>query len=157
MTAHSERRRVPYSPQQMFDLVADVGSYPEFIPWISGSRIRKNSKADNGGEVFEADLVISFKVFRESYTSLVTTHPAASADAVARIDVEAISGPFNKLLTRYAFHPAGDGACDMAFEVDFAFRNRLMQRAAGAAFDLAMRKIAGAFEERAKVLYGTSS
>jgi len=148
MTAHSERRRVPYSPQQMFDLVADVGSYPEFIPWISGSRIRKKSKADNGGEVFEADLVISFKVFR---------HPATSADAVARIDVEAISGPFNKLLTRYAFHPTGDGACDMTFEVDFAFRNRLMQRAAGAAFDLAMRKIAGAFEERAKVLYGTSS
>lgn len=156
MTAHSERRRVPYSPQQMFDLVADVGSYPEFIPWISGARIRKKSGgAAAEGETFEADLVISFKVFRESYTSLVTTHPAPD-DGVARIDVEAISGPFNKLVTRYAFHPVEGGACDMAFDVDFAFRSRLMQRAAGAAFDIAMRRVAGAFEERAKVLYGTS-
>jgi len=123
MTAHSERRRVPYSPEQMFDLVADVAAYPKFIP------------------------------FRESYTSLVKTFPAVD-DKIARIDVEAISGPFNKLVTRYAFHPAGDGACDMTFDVDFAFRNRIMQRAAGAAFDIAMRKVAAAFEDRAKVLYG---
>jgi len=152
MTAHSERRRVPYSPEQMFDLVADVGAYPEFIPWISGSRIRKKSGSAAEGETFEADLVISFKVFRESYTSLVKTHPARD-DGVARIDVEAISGPFNKLVTRYAFHPVEGGGCDMAFDVDFAFRSRLMQKAAGAAFDIAMRRVAGAFEDRAKVLY----
>lgn len=155
MTAHSERRRVPYSPTQMFDLVADVESYPEFIPWISGARVRKKSETAQAGETFEADLVISFKVFRESYTSLVTTFPAKD-DGIARIDVEAISGPFNKLITRYAFHPAGNGACEMAFDVDFAFRSRLMQRAAGAAFDIAMRRVAGAFEERAKVLYGAA-
>jgi len=155
MTAHSERRRVPYTPQQMFDLVADVGAYPDFIPWISGARVRKERGMAGGGESFEADLVISFKVFRESYTSRVVTFPAGTNDDdVARIDVEAISGPFNKLVTRYAFHPAGDGACDMAFDVDFAFRSRLMQRAAGAAFDLAMRRIAAAFEKRAEVLYG---
>ncbi len=155
MTAHSERRRVPYSPQQMFDLVSDVGAYPAFIPWISGARIRKKSGSPEEGETFEADLVISFKVFRESYTSLVQTHPA-SESGVARIDVEAISGPFNKLVTRYAFHPVEGGACDMAFDVDFAFRSRLMQRAAGAAFDIAMRRVAGAFEDRAKDLYGAA-
>ena len=155
MTAHSERRRVPYSPKQMFDLVADVGAYPEFIPWISGSRIRKKTGSAEEGETFEADLVISFKVFRESYTSLVKTYPATE-DGIARIDVEAISGPFNKLVTRYAFHPAENNSCDMTFDVDFAFRNRLMQRAAGAAFDIAMRKVAGAFEDRAKELYSSA-
>ena len=154
MTAHSERRRVPYSPAQMYDLVADVAEYPKFIPWINSARIRKRIENEAGGEQFEADLVVSFAVFRESYTSLVKTYPAAD-DNIARIDVEAISGPFNKLVTRYAFHPAGDGACDMTFDVDFAFRNRIMQRAAGAAFDIAMRKVAAAFEDRAKVLYGT--
>lgn len=153
MTAHSERRRVPYTPEQMFDLVADVGSYPDFLPWISGARIRKESETEQGGAQFEADLVISFTVFRESYTSLVTTIPRRG-DAPARIDVEAISGPFKKLVTRYAFHPVGEDACDMTFEVDFAFRGRLMQKAAGAAFDIAMRKVAAAFEARAKVLYG---
>ncbi len=153
MTAHSERRRVPYTPQQMFDLVSDVGMYPKFIPWISGSRVRKKSAGADGGETFEADLVISFAVFRESYTSLIKTYPA-DENGIARIDVEAISGPFNKLLTRYAFHPAEENACDMIFDVEFAFRSRLMQRAAGAAFDIAMRKVAGAFEDRAKELYG---
>ncbi len=153
MTAHSERRRIPYTPKQMFDLVSDVGMYPKFIPWISGSRVRKKSPSADGGETFEADLVISFAVFRESYTSLIKTYPAGE-NGIARIDVEAISGPFNKLLTRYAFHPAGENACDMTFDVEFAFRSRLMQRAAGAAFDIAMRKVAGAFEDRAKELYG---
>jgi len=154
MTTHSERRRVPYTPKQMFDLVSDVGAYPKFLPWNSGARVRKKSSNPEGGETFEADLVISFAVFRESYTSLVKTYPAGE-DGIARIDVEAISGPFNKLMTRYAFYPAEDDACDMTFEVEFAFRNRLMQRAAGAAFDIAMRKVAGAFEDRAKELYGS--
>jgi len=153
MTAHSERRRVPYSPEQMFDLVADVANYPQFIPWINSARIRKRIETETGGAQFEADLVVSFTVFRESYTSLVKTFPAGEG-GVPRIDVEAISGPFNKLVTRYVFHPAGEGACDMEFDVDFAFRNRLMQRAAGAAFDIAMRKVAAAFEDRAVVLYG---
>jgi len=157
MTAHSERRHVPYSPQQMFDLVADVGAYPEFIPWIDRARIRKKDSAEEGGgKTFEADLVIKFTVFRERYTSLVTTYPAIGENP-ARIDVEAISGPFTKLITRYAFHPAENGACDMSFDVEFGFRSRLMQRAAGAAFDVAMRRVASAFEKRAAQLYGTEA
>lgn len=152
MTVHSERRRVPYSPEQMFDLVADVESYPKFIPWIVNARVR-NRKSCEGGEVFEADLVISFKVFRESYTSRIRTLPPGSNDP-ARIDVEAISGPFNKLVTKYGFHAVEGGGCDMSFDVDFAFRNRLLQRVAGTAFDLAMRRVAAAFETRAEMLYG---
>lgn len=152
MAAHSERRTVPYSPQQMYDLVADVESYPEFIPWIEGARVRSPRSTEKGAE-FEADLVVSFKVFRERYTSRVKTFPPENHDP-ARIDVEAISGPFDKLITRYAFHQNGAGGCEMVFNVDFAFKNRLLQRVAGAAFDLALRRIAAAFETRAKSLYG---
>ena len=151
MTAHSERRRVPYSPEQMFDLVADVAAYPDFIPWIKSARIRKRTETGQGHEQFEADMVVSFTVFRERYTSLVKT---SQGEGPARVDAQAISGPFNKLISRYAFHPAEDGACEMELEIDFAFRNRILQRAAGAAFDLALRKVAAAFEDRAKVLYG---
>jgi coenzyme Q-binding protein COQ10 len=153
MTEYSERRRVPYTPQQMFDLVADVAAYPKFIPWIAATRIKGETPKDGPGKTFEADMVVSFKVFRESYTSLVETFPD-KPDGGASIDVRAISGPFNKLLTRYDFHPAGENECDMVVDVDFAFNNRLLQAAAGKAFGLAMRKVAGAFEERAKELYG---
>lgn len=156
MTAHSERRRVPYSPEQMFDLVADVAAYQEFIPWIKSARIRKRTETGPGLEQFEADMVVSFTVFRESYTSLVKTS-RGEGEEPARVDAQAINGPFNKLTTRYAFYPADNGACDMALEIDFAFRNRILQRAAGAAFDLALRKVAVAFEDRAKVLYGSAS
>ena len=135
----------------MFDLVADVPAYPEFIPWIASSRVR-NRRATPDGEVFEADLVVSFKVFRERYTSLVTTY-SPETSTPARIDVKAISGPFNKLITHYGFHDA-EGGCEMSFDVDFAFKNRLLQRVAGTAFDLAMRRVAAAFEARAKALYG---
>ncbi len=154
MTAHSERRRVPYSPEQMFDLVADVAAYQEFIPWIKSVRIRKRKETQPGDEQFEADMAVSFTVFRESYTSLVKTSKG-DADNPARVDAQAINGPFNKLITRYAFRPVEDGACEMELEIDFAFRNRILQRAAGAAFDLALRKVAAAFEDRAKDLYGT--
>lgn len=153
MTEHSERRRVPYTPEQMFDLVADVAAYPKFIPWIEATRIHDRATKDGSGNSFEADMVVSFKVFRESYRSLVETFPD-KPDGGASIDVRAISGPFNKLLTRYDFHPAGDGECDMVVDVEFAFNNRLLQAAAGKAFGLAMRKVAGAFEERARELYG---
>lgn len=148
MTAHSETRRVPYTPRQMFDLVADVEAYPKFLPWIENARVRRGK-----GTTFEADLVVSFKVFRERYTSLIETFPPEEHNP-ARIDVTAISGPFDKLVTRYAFAGAEGGECNMTFDVEFAFRNRLLQKVAGAAFSLAMRRVVAAFEARALVLYG---
>ena len=146
-TEHSERRRLPYTPQQMYDLVMDVESYPEFIPWIQ--RVRKRGD----GTRFEADTVVSFKVFRERYTSAIEAVPPGG-EGPARIDVRAIDGPFRKLVTLYIFHDA-PGGCEMELNVEFEFSNRLLQRAAGAAFGLAMSRVTKAFEERAAALYGT--
>ena len=150
MTDHAETRKVPYSARQMFDLVSDVESYPEFLPWVAGARTRGEN---DEGRPFEADLVISFKVFRESYTSRIVEYPPDSHDP-ARIEVEAISGPFEKLVTHYSFHDIEGGGSEMQFSVDFRFKNRLLQRAAGAAFNHAMGRVAKAFEKRAAELYG---
>ena len=147
-TEHSERRRLPYTPRQMYDLVMDVESYPDFIPWIQ--RVRKRGE----GNRFEADTVVAFKVFRERYTSRIEAVPPGG-DGPARIDVKAIDGPFRKLVTVYIFHDAPEG-CEMELNVEFEFSNRLLQRAAGAAFGLAMSRVTRAFEERAAQLYGAT-
>jgi coenzyme Q-binding protein COQ10 len=152
MTQHSETRDLPYSAEQMYALVADVESYPEFIPWTTGARVRDRRKVP-GGEEMVADLVVSFKVFRERYTSRVHLKPA-EADGVARVDVEAIDGPFEKLVTLYSFTPRDGGGCTMGLDVDFRFRSRIMQRAAGVAFELALKRVTKAFEGRAEEIYG---
>ena len=151
-TRHQESRKLPYSARQMYDLVADVARYPEFLPWTQSARVRSRKQADTGEEML-ADLVISFKVFRERYTSRVRLMPPEQND-VARVDVEAINGPFEALRTRYAFHPDGENACVMDLDVEFAFRSKLMQKAAGFAFEHAVRRVSAAFEERANVIYG---
>ena len=103
MTSHREERVVPYTPQQMYDLVADVAAYPAFLPWCVGARVG-SSRAVAEGVQFDADLVISFKVFRESYRSRVVLRPEVPA-----IDVRNIDGPFRRLTTNYTFHPHDDG------------------------------------------------
>lgn len=152
MTRHAESRDLPYSAEQMYALVADVESYPEFLPWTTGARVRER-RAVAGGEEMLADLVVSFKVFRERYTSRVVLMPPAEG-GVAKIDVAAIDGPFEKLETNYTFTPKPDGGCAMGLDVDFSFRSKLMQRAAGMAFELALRRVTKAFEERAARIYG---
>lgn len=150
MPSHAETRLLPYAPQQMYDLVADVGRYPEFLPWTAGARIREVT--DHGDhEVMLADLVISFKVFRERFGSKVTLWPQAR-----RIDTEYLDGPFKYLESRWQFEPDDEG-CAVSFSVDFEFRNRLLQGAAGMFFNEAMQRIVGAFETRAQQLYGVSS
>ena len=154
MKTHSESRKVPYSAQQMFAMVAAIDRYPEFIPWITGARIR--SRAPLGaGEELVADLVISFKVFRERYASRVKASPP-QGEAAGRIDVENIDGPFKRLVTRYEFHDAQGGGSEMRFSVEFAFSNAILQRVAGLAFEEAMRRIVRAFEARAAALYGAA-
>jgi len=143
MTAHSETRILPWSPEQMFDLVAAVDRYPEFLPWCLASRIRRRE-----GDVFWADLVIGFKVFRETFTSRVTTIRAET------IDVELAEGPFRHLVNRWRFHPHGDGGCRIEFHVEFEFRSRVLQAAIGALFDEATRRMISAFTKRAEALYG---
>lgn len=147
MPSHSETRVLPYSPQQMYDLVADVERYPEFLPWTAAARIRsRESRGEH--EVVLADLVISFKVFRERFGSRVTLWPARCT-----IDIEYIQGPFRYMESRWQFVEVEDG-CEVLFHVDFEFRNRLLQGAAGMFFNEAMQRIVRAFERRAKQLYG---
>jgi coenzyme Q-binding protein COQ10 len=147
MPSHSETRTLPYTAQQMYDLVADVARYPEFLPWTAAARIRSRTP-EGDHEVMLADLVVSFKVFRERFGSRVTLWPAKQ-----RIDTEYIEGPFKHLHSRWEFRDV-DGGSEVHFDVDFEFRNIILQKAAGLFFFEAMQRIVRAFEGRAHQLYG---
>ena len=150
MPTHREKRSLPYTAQQMYDLVADVARYPEFLPWTSAARIR--SRTDRGDHVvMEADLVISFKVFRERFGSRVTLWPARR-----RIDTEYLDGPFRHMRSFWEFTEVPEG-CEVEFFVDFEFRNAILQKLIGVVFDEAMRRVVAAFERRAADLHGTGA
>lgn len=144
MPTHHERRQLPHSPKQMFDLVADIERYPEFLPWCRGARIRSRE-----GDVLLADLVIGFKIFRETYTSRVTL------DRPGAIDVAYERGPFRHLSNKWAFLPHPDG-CEIDFFLDFEFRNPVLGAAMGLLFEEAVRRMVGAFTARADALHGKS-
>ncbi|UAB90556.1 type II toxin-antitoxin system RatA family toxin [Ruegeria sp. SCSIO 43209] len=147
MPTHSETRPLPYTAQQMYDLVADVAKYPEFLPWCAAARIRRTYQAGDG-KVMEADLVISFKVFRERFGSRVTLF-----DELKRIDTEYLDGPFKYMRSDWEFEDTVDG-CNVSFHVDFEFKNAVLQGIIGVVFNEAMHRIVRAFEQRAAVLYG---
>lgn len=149
MPTHREKRVLPYTAQQVYDLVADVARYPEFLPWTAAARIRSRTPRPDGSEVMEADLVISFKVFRERFGSRVTLWPAEK-----RIDTEYLEGPFKFMRSNWAIRDLPEGGCEVEFFVDFEFRNAILQRLIGVVFDEAMRRVVRAFEARAAVLYG---
>ncbi len=150
MPKQGDTRNLPYSAAQMYDLVADVASYPEFLPWCAASRIR--SRTDRGDhEVMEADLVISFKVFRERFGSRVTLWTNGR-----RIDTAYIDGPFKYLESSWHFRDRAEGGCAVEFQVDFEFKNRVLQSVIGVVFHEAMERIVRAFEARAEDLYGAS-
>ncbi len=142
---------MPHSARQMYDLVADVQRYPDFIPWIVAARIRSVVPQGDGRQKMEADLVVSFKVFREKFGSRVLLD-----EANRRLDIEYLDGPFKYLRSTWEFADvAGDpGNCEVSFFVDFEFRNLVLQKVIGVVFHEAMLRIVRAFEERAKVLYG---
>ncbi len=147
MPSHSETRALPYSAQQMYDLVADVAEYPKFLPWCAAARIR--SKTPEGDAVLMlADLVISFKVFRERFGSKVLLHPAQKS-----IDTEYLDGPFKFLKSTWSFKDI-EGGCEVSFFVDFEFKNAILQGIIGVVFNEAMHRIVKAFENRAAELYG---
>ena len=143
MPRHSETRRLPYTPEQMFDLVGDIGRYDEFLPWVIAVRIRSSSETDT-----LADLVVGFSAFKERFTSRVTK------ERPLHICVDYVEGPLKYLKNEWRFEPASDGGTDLHFSVDFAFRSRLFERLAGQMFDRALRRMTGAFEQRAAALYG---
>ncbi|MEV8465544.1 type II toxin-antitoxin system RatA family toxin [Fluviibacterium sp. DFM31] len=150
MPRHAEKRHMPYSADQMYALVADVAAYPDFLPWCAAARIRARTPQGDA-EVMEADLVISFKVFRERFGSRVTLWAEAR-----KIDTEYLDGPFKFLKSHWVFEPAEDGGCNVDFFVDFEFKNRVLQKVIGVVFHEAMQRIVRAFEDRAKALYGAS-
>ena len=147
MPTHSETRTLPYTAQQMYDLVADVASYPKFLPWCAAARIRSRTP-EGASEVMLADLVISFKVFRERFGSRVVLHPETK-----HIDTEYLDGPFKYMKSTWDFKDV-EGGCEVAFFVDFEFRNLILQKAIGLVFNEAMHRIVAAFEARAKALHG---
>ncbi len=148
MPTHSETRAVPYSAEQMYGLVADVAKYPDFLPWTAAARIRSRETRDDH-EIMLADLVISFKVFREQFRSEVILWPGQR-----RIDTEYIEGPFHHMRSQWVFRDVESAGCEISFFVDFEFKNRLLQAAAGVFFYDAMQRIVRAFERRAADLYG---
>jgi coenzyme Q-binding protein COQ10 len=148
MPNHHEIKQLPYSARQMYDLVADVPSYPKFLPWNSAARIRSR-QATPEGEVLDAELVISFKVFREKFGSRVVLIPARH-----RIETAYLDGPFRHMQSTWAFRDLAEGGCEVDFRVDFEFRNAILQAVIGVVFNEAMLRIVRAFERRAAALYG---
>ena len=146
MPRHTETRNLPYTPEQMFDLVADVKRYQEFLPWVAATRIRSDSET-----LMTADLVVGFKALKETFTSRV------SKKRPHEITVEYIEGPLKYLKNDWTFKPDGQGGTDIDFCVDFAFKSRIFEALAGQMFDAALRRMIAAFETRAHQLYGEPS
>lgn len=146
MATHAEKRVLPHRPAQLFDLVADVEKYPEFLPWCIGVRVR-----ERGHTMLTADLIIGFKGIRERFTSRVTLDRPGM-----RIDVAYLDGPFKYLNNHWIFNEAPDGGCEIDFFVDFEFRSRILQKLIGVLFNEAVRRMVGAFETRANTLYGNA-
>lgn len=146
MPRHEETRHLPYTPEQMFNLVADVAAYPEFLPWVTAIRVR-----EDGEQEMVADMIVGFKGLRESFTSRVRKVRPES------VHVDYVDGPLKHLTNDWHFRSDGEGGVLVDFCVDFAFKNRMFEMLAGQMFDKALRKMIGAFEDRAAALYGGQS
>lgn len=146
MPRHHEVRTLPYRPEQIYDLVADVASYGQFLPWVSAVRVRSDSETE-----MVADLMVGFKALREKFTSKVTKKRPES------IHVDYLDGPLKYLRNDWAFASDGRGGTVVDFSIEFEFKSRLFEMVAGQVFDRALRMMIGAFEERAAKLYGAPS
>lgn len=144
MPTHAEKKPLPYTVDQLFDMVADVEKYPQFLPWCVAARVKKRE-----GDMFWADLMIGFKMIRERFTSRVQLDRAG-----CRIDVQYTDGPFHYLNNHWIFEPLEDGGTCIDFYVDFEFKSRILQTVMGALFNEAVKLMVSAFEKRARQLYG---
>jgi len=150
MPQFSTKRRVAHSASDMFNLVADVERYPEFVPLCHSLVVRKRSGEDTGREVIIADMTIAYKLIRETFTSRVTLDRERLT-----ILVEYLEGPFRRMNNRWSFHPADDHSCEVEFFLLYEFRSRTLGLLMGSVFDAAFRRFAAAFERRADQVYGT--
>ncbi|MFY8193544.1 type II toxin-antitoxin system RatA family toxin [Novosphingobium sp. B1] len=142
----TENRRMRWSAEQMYDLVADVGRYAEFLPWVVATRVKSDSEHE-----MIADMLVGFSALREKFTSRVLKERPSA------IKVEYIEGPLKRLENTWSFKPEPDGGCTIEFCVDFTFRSAIFEKLAGQYLDAAFRKMVAAFEKRAEQLYGNSS
>jgi len=149
MPKFSSKRRVHHSASEMFDLVADVERYPEFVPLCSALKIRQRMEKPDGTEVLVADMTVSFKLVKESFTSRVTLDRAN-----LKILVEYLQGPFSNLENRWTFDPKGDDVCDVGFFLAYEFKSRMLALLMGSMFDAAFARFSTAFEKRADAVYG---
>ena len=148
MPRFANKRRVRHSALQMFDLVADVERYPQFVPRCKALKIRQRTRNDDGTEVIVADMTVSFKLVQESFTSKVTLDRAN-----LKIVVEYLRGPFSNLENRWTFEPKSETECDVGFFINYEFKSRMLAMLMGSMFDAAFQRFAAAFEKRADEVY----
>ncbi len=149
MPEFSTRRRVRHNASDMFDLVADVERYPEFVPLCSGLTVRSRSEQPEGIVTIVADMTVAYKLIRETFRSRVMLDRAN-----LRILVEYLDGPFSRMENRWEFHAVQERLCEVRFFISYEFRSRMLGRLMGAVFDTAFRRFASAFEARADVVFG---
>jgi len=149
MPAFTTKRRVRHSAADMFDLVADVERYPEFVPLCRDLKVRQRETKAEGVEVLVADMTVAYKLVRESFRSRVTLDRPN-----LQILVEYLEGPFSYLENRWTFRPAGESTCEVEFFIDYQFKSRVLGMLMGTMFDAAFRRFAVAFERRADRIYG---
>jgi coenzyme Q-binding protein COQ10 len=149
MPRFNSRRLVKHSAPQMFDLVADVERYPEFVPLCSSLTVRQRTPKPDGTEVVVCDMTVSFKLVREAFTTQVTLDRAN-----LKILVEYLRGPFSNLENRWTFEPKSDNSCEVGFYLYYEFKSRMLAILMGTMFDTAFRRFAAAFEKRADLIYG---
>jgi coenzyme Q-binding protein COQ10 len=153
MPRFSSKRRVAHRADQMFDLVADVERYPEFVPLCQALKIRQRRQNPDGTETIVADMTVSFKLVKETFASEVTLNRAGR-----NIHVRYLRGPFSNLENRWTFEPKatdkGEEACDVGFFIAYEFKSRMLAMLMGAMFDAAFAKFSAAFEKRADMVYG---
>ena len=149
MPSFSNKRRVLHSASEMFDLVADVERYPEFVPLCQSLKIRQRSSGQDGTEMVVADMTVSFRLVKEAFTSEVTLDRPN-----LKIGVRYLRGPFSNLENRWTFEPKGDNACDVGFFIAYVFKSRMLAMLMGSMFDAAFARFSAAFEKRADKVYG---
>jgi coenzyme Q-binding protein COQ10 len=149
MPQFATKRRVRHAAQNMFDLVADVEKYPEFVPLCSGMRVRSRADKGEGVSVLVAEMTVAYKLIRQTFTSRVTLDKPKLA-----ILVEYLDGPFSRMQNRWTFVSTGDETCEVEFYINYEFRSRAFAMLMGAMFDTAFRRFAAAFEKRADQVYG---
>ena len=149
MPKFNSRRLVNRSAPQMFDLVADVERYPEFVPLCSALKVRQRTAKPDGTEIIICDMTVSFKLVREAFTSRVTLDRAN-----LKILVEYLQGPFSNLENRWTFEPKSETSCDVGFYLAYEFKSRMLAMLMGTMFDTAFKRFASAFEKRADMIYG---